>query len=257
MTTQPTSRDGARPGTCEFCGRELPVRTFKIPGHLPITAEMPCDCEEARAKAKAEEDERLREERNERFRTAWARSGVPEEYLRVTSDGSQFDTLSSGRSVYIFGPNGRGKTHLSCQMAKHYLVRSIYREDGWWHQKSLMFVEVQDVFTSLKSSWDRWDQTEEDVKSRYVGVDLLVLDDFGKGCPTEWAASQLESIINTRYANGRPMIITSQYSPQDLSKRYSGAGAGTISAIQSRLLGWCEGIRLDGPDRRLVVSDGR
>lgn len=213
---------------------------------------MPCGCERAIAAARAEEEAEWAEQRRVRFRVLWSRSGVPERYAHVAADGSHYETLAAGRALYVHGPNGRGKTYLACQVAKHYAVRSLYRAGGLWHQRSVRFAAVQDVFTTLRSSWDRWDVTEEDVFSRFAGVDLLVLDDLGKGKPTEWGFEALFNLVNDRYANAKPTIFTSQYSPADLARRYAQADRETVSALQSRLLGWCEPVLLDGPDRRLA-----
>lgn len=244
-TTPTTSR-------CEFCGATLQVRDFALPGHRPIPVTMPCTCPKAVESARCEEEDALRAERRERFREAWARSGVPERYLHVKAERAHYETLAAGRSLYIVGPNGRGKTYLACQVAKHYLARNTYAERGVIRcHKSLRFVAAEEVMLLLRSSWDRWDQTEEDVFQRLLGVDLLVLDDLGKGNPTEWAAENTFHLINDRYANMKPTIFTSQYSPGALSDRFRAAGDATVTAMKSRLLGWCEGIRLEGPDRRL------
>ena len=213
---------------------------------------MPCRCPEARARAEAEESERAMSERAEAFRAAWSRSGVPEEFAHVEADFSKVGALDSNRSVYITGRNGRGKTHRACQYAKAYLISHTTRERGVTAcRRSMRFVTSQQLASALKSSWHRWDETEEDVFQRYAGVDLLVLDDLGKGVPSEWFAENLFRLVDARWSAHRPLVMTSQYGTSDLADRLCKADDNTLGALKSRLRGWCEGEVLDGPDRRL------
>lgn len=60
-------------------------------------------------------------------------------------------------------------------------------------------------------------------------VDLLVLDDLGTERATEWATEKLFQVINGRYINRKPIVVTSN---QDFRKR-----EGTIpERMRSRLL---------------------
>jgi DNA replication protein DnaC/primosomal protein DnaI len=108
--------------------------------------------------------------------------------------------------------------------------------------------------------------SEEQVKSRWAGVDLLILDDLGKGVPSEWAAETIFDTINGRWKcnqdrgqrkageTPRLTIITSQYGIDDLAERYRRAGAETLSAMVSRLRGECEEVRLGGGDKRITLQ---
>ena len=240
---------------CEYCGKELPQRDFALPGHRPMPITMPCDCLESKAAREAEEAEREKHEKLKAFSEVWMCSGVPEMYQHVKAgkvDFERADRLIEGRSFYFVGKNGRGKTHSACQAAKAYLIRNTYRDKvvmRCW--KSLRFITAQAMFSQLKTSWDRWDQNEDDVFQRLLGVDLLVLDDLGQGVPGEWSAANVLRLIDERGTAGKPLAITSQYTIEELSDRYDKAGDGTMSAMMSRLDGWCDVIAIDGPDRRL------
>lgn len=237
---------------CEFCGRELPKRNFALVGHGPMLITLPCDCAEAQAEAKREADEIERNERAEAFRKAWGRAGIPTMFSRVDADFEMAGPLFGKRSLYIVGENGRGKTHAACRAAKAFLVRNTNRRGvtmRCW--KSCLFATAQDVLSQLKRSWVRWDQSEEDVFQRWAGVGLLVLDDLGKGVPSEWAAENFFRLVDARWSNERPMVITSQYDMAELADRFEKAGDETMAALTSRLRGWCDEFKMDGPDRRL------
>lgn len=239
---------------CEYCGKELPTKNFALPGHRPMLITMPCECPESKASRDAEEAKREREERLRAFSDVWTRSGVPKMYQHVKAgkvDFERADRLISGRSLYFVGKNGRGKTHSACQAAKAYLIRKTYRDNAvmrCW--KSLRFVTAQAMFSQLKTSWDRWDQNEDDVFQRLLGVSLLILDDLGQGVPGEWSAANVLRLVDERGTAGKPLAITSQYTIEELAERYEKAGDGTMSAMMSRLDGWCDVIAIDGPDRR-------
>lgn len=237
---------------CQYCGRELPTKDFALPGHRPMPIPLPCDCPQAKAEQEREAREQEQERRREAFSVAWVRAGIPQRFAHVDADFERAAPLFGGRSLYVCGKNGRGKTHVACQVAKAYLVRNTH-SDGvatrCW--KCAQFVTSQEMFSRLKNSWDRWDVNEEDVFSRWAGVDLLVLDDLGKGVPSEWAAENIFRIVDARWSNKRPMVITSQYDMADLSNRYAKAGAETMLALLSRLAGWCDVVRMGGDDRRV------
>lgn len=238
---------------CPFCGRPLPTRDFALPGHRPMPITMPCGCERAREAAQAEERERIRSEKAEKFGEAWARAGIPDEFLHVAADFSMADALRSGEAVYIVGDTGRGKSHLACQYAKGYLVRSTTEERGLIAcRRSLLYLNAGEMGSQIRTAWDRWDQTEEELYARWAGVDLLVLNDLGKGSTGEWMADNLFRLIDVRHDGHKATIFTSQYTTGALAGRYSKTDPATLKATLSRLRGWCRGVTLEGPDRRLA-----
>lgn len=214
-----------------------------------------------------------REEKTAILRKVWDRANVPPRFAHVSADFDVARPLFDGKWLYLFGDNGRGKTRVACQAAKACLIRNTARDmvptkDGFAEGSmrcriSFRFIEAQSMLSEVSSSWSRWGMSEEQVKSRWAGVDLLILDDLGKGVPSEWAAETLFDLINARWkANQdqgqrrdgekpRLTIITSQYGIEDLAERYRKAGTETLSAMVSRLKGMSEEMRLDGPDRRV------
>ena len=255
---------------CEYCGKELPTRSFTPFGMKPVTVTLPCDCEKALEAKEREQREIDRAEMAEVLKGVWERSGVPNRFRHVKADFGRAAPLFDGKWLYICGENGRGKTYAACQAAKAYLIRNTRRDviyDSRGEKRGPMrcrvsfhFTEAQGLLSEVSSSWDRWDMSEGQVKSRWAGVDLLILDDLGKGVPTEWAAETLFDVLNQRWSSNndrgehrfrdRLTIITSQYDIRELSERYKKAGNETLGAMISRLEGECDTCRLDGPDRR-------
>ena len=242
--------------SCPFCGSALPRRNVALPGRAPRLVTMPCTCPQAVAQESDEERERIRDERARAFGAVWARSGIPEEFAHVEADFALAEAIDSNRSLYLTGENGRGKTRLACMVAKGFLLRHTTEEHGVVAcRRSLRFVTWQDVTSQIRSARRSWTQSEVDVYQRLVGVSLLVLDDVGKGVPEERDAETLEWIVNQRWADHRPVVFTSQYDTEMLVARYAKAGSETLGALLSRIRGWCDGARLDGPDRRLTHGE--
>lgn len=245
-----TSRTGTT--ECRYCGRPLEVNRYFLLGRA-FDVPDPCDCPESVEAAAREERERAESERRDAFLRVWLRSGVPEEYLRVPGDPSHFDRLDGGGALYITGQNGRGKTWLGCQCARHYLTRHTIHDGASFRcERSFWFVTAMQVLSMIRSTYGRWTYSEEDVFMRLIGVDLLMLDDIGKGNPTQNAAEVLFRIVSDRCAGHKATIFTSQYDTKGLAKRFDDRESETVGAMLSRLRGrWCEGIVLGGPDRRL------
>lgn len=257
---------------CQYCGRELPTKNFALPGHKPMMITLPCDCEQSKEARRQEQVKADREEMAKVLRDVWDRSNVPPRFAHISADFDMARPLLEDKWLYLHGENGRGKTYSACQAAKAYLIRNTKRDaiptkDGFAQGRmrcraSFRFAEAQGLLSEVTSSWSRWGMTEEQVKSRWVGVDLLILDDLGKGVPSEWAAETIFDVINGRWkcnqdrgqrkAGEKPRltIITSQYPIDGLAERYRKAGAETLSAMVSRLRGECEEKRLGGEDRR-------
>lgn len=174
------------------------------------------------------------------------RAGVPARYL----DAEPRPDLLAG--VYLFGKAGVGKTHAACGALRAYVESKVYRldDDSELYRGNCRFVNAPAWFAELRGTYSHRDESEQDVFNRYANCKLLVLDDLGKGTRSEWAVERLYMLIDHRYANALPTIITSNYDLGELAARLS-TDAQTMDAIASRIGGMCAGMRMDGPDRRL------
>ncbi len=86
----------------------------------------------------------------------------------------------------------------------------------------------------------------EDRFERIRQAPLLILDDFGSQNATSWAQEKLFQIINYRYINRLPMVVTTNLSNRDMDER-----------IQSRLYDddWVTVVKILAPDHRNPKGD--
>jgi DNA replication protein DnaC len=75
----------------------------------------------------------------------------------------------------------------------------------------------------------------------------LVVDDLDKVRPTEYAAEAIFSLIDSREAHRRPLLITTNLRPAELAAKWP---APFGEAIGSRHRGYCVTLELTGGDRR-------
>lgn len=204
------------------------------------------DRKEAEKKAQAEEAERQRKMR-ERVERLLGKSGIKKRFQQRTFENFRCDTKGralnfkiaksyadnwayhyrNGDGLYIEGTNGTGKTHLAAAIALQLIGNGI----------PVICKTSSDLLMDIKRSFDREDVSEAQVLDVYKKVDLLIVDDLGKEQCSDWSISTLYSIINDRYEDMMPTIITTNYSVDELVRALTPKGYddSKIVAIISRL----------------------
>lgn len=248
---------------CEFCGATLEPTGIYLFGKIvmwqPEYIPTRCTCTKAQeywkrydlkqAKRKVDEEEKERRRKYiAKIKTLLADSGMKERFKRRTFKtficntpkqqecyniakryADEFDINSSkGRGLYFEGTNGTGKTHLAAAIALQLISNEI----------PVICRTSDDLLSDLKKAYDSREVKEYEVLDAYKNVDLLIIDDLGKEQCTDWSISVLYSIINARYENMKPVIITTNYSSDNLIRAMTPKGMGDtkIRAIVSRLL---------------------
>lgn len=147
-----------------------------------------------------------------------------------------------GEGLYIEGTYGTGKTHLAAAIALQLIgcgVPVVCKTSG-------------DLLADIKEAFDNSDATEYEILKAYKTVDLLIVDDLGKEQCTDWSVSTLYSILNDRYEDMKPTIITTNYNADELVRALTPKGGdGTKArAIISRLREVSTVITMAWPDYR-------
>jgi len=110
----------------------------------------------------------------------------------------------------FLGVNGTGKTHLAFAIGWDWL------EQG----RTVLYYQVADLIRALRDGF------RLGAVDSYSGIiafakncSLLILDDLGTERETEFATEQLDLIVDYRYINKKPLIITSNLSLDELWPR--------------------------------------
>ena len=84
----------------------------------------------------------------------------------------------------------------------------------------------------------------------------MIVDDLGKEQCSDWAMTTLYSILNDRYEDMKPVIITTNYSADGLIEALTpkGMDATKITAIVSRLKETSEVMTMAWQDARAAGS---
>lgn len=105
--------------------------------------------------------------------------------------------------LLFIGPPGVGKTHLAVALLVE-LIES-YGVKGRFIDFTSFNHEVQSTFGAQSST------STKSILSPIQNAELLVLDELGAQKPTPWVSDLLYLIMNTRYANRRPTLFTSNF----------------------------------------------
>lgn len=149
------------------------------------------------------------------------RAGVPSRYLEYAIDLTRIEDINNGRGIYIYGKQGTFKTTTACSMLRGWL-----KDNPFGVAKFIRSTTLIDDFNDTYSSRE----TMAQVMNQYTSLGLLLIDDLGKEVPTARAVSRLWELIDRRYGESLPVIVTSQFRPDALAQKL-GEGGGTESAL--------------------------
>lgn len=139
------------------------------------------------------------------------------------------------RGLYIWGPVGTGKTYAAYAILKKLGDMGIR---GNLHTSP----ELMDMLRDDYGHKDTYN-LERLLDNRGV----LIIDDLGAEKASDWVTETLHKIVDKRYREVLPTIITSNFDLGELAGRVG-------DRIPSRLAEMCDLIRLEGEDRRLSTQ---
>jgi DNA replication protein DnaC len=111
--------------------------------------------------------------------------------------------------LLLEGGYGCGKTHLAAAIANYAVSMGT----------PTLFITVPDLLDSLRFAFSNPETTFEARFEEVRNADLLVLDDFGTQNATPWAQEKLFQIINYRYINKFPTVITTNLMLDEIESR--------------------------------------
>lgn len=119
----------------------------------------------------------------------------------------KFESIKSTRrnSIIFCGQVGSGKTHLSIAIALNLLKKG----------KRVVYMPYRDVITSLKQNMIDEEFYKKTI-SKYQKAQVLLLDDLFKGKINETDINIMFEIVNYRYLNNLPLIVSTEKSIEEL-----------------------------------------
>ena len=138
--------------------------------------------------------------------------------------------------LVLQGGLGCGKTHLAAAIANFAVSMGV----------PTLFITVPDLLDTLRFAYNDPEATFEERFEQIRSAPLLVMDDFGTQKATPWAQEKLFQIINYRYINRLPLVVTTNLSEEDFEER-----------IRSRLQDpeLVTRVRIQAPDYRNPTGD--
>lgn len=141
---------------------------------------------------------------------------------------------SDGYGIIFTGSAGTGKTHLAAAIANRVAEKFAARIE--FENFSEAIAEIKSAFSDSKN--------DKHLEKRMCEADLLVIDDLGKETSSPFNDGLLYRVVNYRYKEKLPIVITSNMRMDFL--------AGTFDyAVMSRLIEICKAVNMQGKDYRV------
>lgn len=246
--SRPDYRDEDGLLVCGRCGKRKERRFPPMLGRdEPLVVTVMCDCQ-----VKAEREEREKAERRaaqaraDRLRRECFPNGGFYRDLRFSADDGRSPAQSSlcqryaatfdgkdSAGLLLWGDVGTGKSFMSACIANAVIDMGF----------SALCTDIGYIVTVMESSFE--DRRKN--LDRILAHDLLLIEDLGVQRSSGYMMEHVYNVIDGRYKSGKPMVITTNFSLQEMSSCERG---NPWNRIFDRILERCYPVEFTGPSRR-------
>ncbi len=229
-----------------YCGNCHTPKEFWAP--FPLSDEkhlvtVTCACREAECQRLDElkEREEARKRREECFQdyemTKWCfenddRKGDTHAMQIARKYVDNFDRMyTDGVGLLIYGDVGVGKSFMAACIANALIDKG-------------KNVYMTDFTTIIDDLWKNGDRSA--YRQKLNDVALLVIDDLGRESDSEYNKGIVAAVLDKRCRSKRPLILTSNYTSEELRKTKDIS----LRRIYSRIFQMCIPVQFEGVDRR-------
>ena len=246
-----TKESGSQLMICSKCGDPI-QKEVNILGKIRVVPVL-CSC-----RKKELEDKQRAEEaaaRQERLKQLFTSSLMDKKFMNETFENWDFskgnksmynvginycdkfqEVKKEGLGFLLYGKPGNGKTYLS-NCPGHRLLNNFI---------PVVCVGINQLLERIRQTYSRYGQEGEDTILRGLALaDLLILDDLGAEQSTEWSKSKIYSIIDSRYRNGLPIIVSTNKTIVQLKDLYHERTVDRLLEICTPIENKGESIRKD------------
>lgn len=211
---------------CDKCGDPV-QKKINLMGRERIVPIM-CRCKKIEMEIKKEQEENA--EKQERLKRLLKNSLMDKKFEHETFENWNDDVGSkqikeigkrycknfqeakkNGLGLLIYGPPGNGKTYVSNCIANNLLSNGI----------PVICVSINSLLERIRQTYSKWGKEGEDeILKGLSNADLLIIDDLGTEQKTDWSCTKIYNIVDSRYRNGLPLIVSTNKSIDELKEQY-------------------------------------
>ncbi len=114
----------------------------------------------------------------------------------------------NSNSFFFTGATGLGKTHLALA------VLNKVTQNGF----NVYYASAGSIVKKLEK--ERFGRSDESIEEEIEKCDLLIVDDLGAEFATAFSQAAINELVNNTILSGKPMIIISNLSRNELEERY-------------------------------------
>ncbi len=153
---------------------------------------------------------------------------------------NEFESIKNAKqnSIMFCGQVGSGKTHLSIALALNFIKKGI----------NVVYMPYRDVVTRIKQNMLDKEYYKKQL-SKFQLADILLIDDLFKGKVNETDINIMFEVVNYRYLNYLPLIVSSEFTLDKMLNFDEGVG--------SRIYEMCKGhiVQIEGKENNYRLKE--